>query len=89
MIGAWALWLMFLWLLSAIVASYLSDRKGYGEKPGLATGLMLTVVGVLVWLVVPAKADSRWKTLGPLRRRKAEDALPPGEKTIDDEPSSA
>ena len=29
------------WLLAAIVASYLSERKGYGEKPGLATGLLL------------------------------------------------
>ena len=27
-------------------ASYLSDRKGYGEKPGLATGLLPHVVGV-------------------------------------------
>ena len=32
MIGATALWLMYAWLLAAIVASYLSGRKGYGEK---------------------------------------------------------
>ena len=31
---------MYVWLLSAIVAAYLSDRKGYGDRPGLATGLI-------------------------------------------------
>jgi hypothetical protein len=46
------------------VASYLSARKGYGEKIGLAFGLLLSVVGVLVWLVWPAKPDSRWKLQG-------------------------
>ena len=45
--------------MSAIVASYLSDRKGYGERPGLASGLLLNVSGVIVWLVVPPKAESR------------------------------
>jgi hypothetical protein len=63
-IGAGALWLMYLWLASAIVASYLSARKGYGEKLGLAFGMLLSVVGVLIWLVWPAKADSRWKLQG-------------------------
>ena len=63
-IGAGALWLTYLWLAAAIVASYLSARKGYGEKLGLAFGLLLSVVGVLVWLVWPAKPDSRWKLQG-------------------------
>jgi hypothetical protein len=76
MIGATALWLMYAWLLAAIVASYLSGRKGYGEKPGLATGLLLHVIGVLIWLVMPAKANSKWKTVGPIGRRKAEDIAP-------------
>ena len=67
-IGSTALWLTYGWLLSAIVASYLSDRKGYGEKAGLASGLLLTVVGVLLWLVWPAKDDSRWKLQGPFGR---------------------
>lgn len=65
-IGAKALYLTYAWLLSAIVASYLSNRKGYGERPGLASGLLLNVVGVILWLVVPAKSDSRWKLQGPL-----------------------
>jgi hypothetical protein len=83
MIGAWALWLMYLWLASAIIAAYLSERKGYGDKPGLATGLLLSALGPLIWLVVPPKPDSKWKTVGAFRRRKAEDALPPGETTVD------
>jgi hypothetical protein len=64
-IGSKALWLTYLWLGSAAAASYLSNRKGYGEKLGLAFGMLLSLVGVLVWLLWPAKADSRWKLQGP------------------------
>ncbi|MEA2363059.1 MAG: hypothetical protein QOD71_2204 [Thermoleophilaceae bacterium] len=63
--GAKALFLLYLWLASAIVASYLSERKGYGGKVGLAFGLLLSAVGALIWLIVPARADSRWKLQGP------------------------
>jgi hypothetical protein len=72
LIGANALWLMYLWLASAIVASYLSERKGYGEKLGLAFGLLLSVIGPVIWLFWPAKADSKWKKLGPIGRGKAD-----------------
>jgi hypothetical protein len=65
LLGAKALWLLYLWLGSAIVASYLSDRKGYGSKVGLAFGLLLSVIGAIVWLLVPARPDSRWKLQGP------------------------
>ena len=65
LVGAKALFALYLWLASAIVASYLSDRKGYGEKPGLVTGLLISVVAPVVWLVWPAKKDSRWKLHGP------------------------
>ena len=43
LLGATALWLTYAWLASAIVASYLSGRKGYGERVGLASGLLLNV----------------------------------------------
>jgi hypothetical protein len=64
LLGSKALWLTYAWLLSAIVASYISARKGYGERPGLASGLLLNVLGVVIWLVWPARPDSRWKQLG-------------------------
>jgi hypothetical protein len=67
-LGAKALYLMYAWLASAIAASYLSSRKGYGERPGLASGMLLFVVGVVIWLFVPAKPGSKWKELGPFRR---------------------
>ncbi len=65
LIGANALWLLYAWLISAIVASYLSNRKGYGEKPGLVTGLLLSALAILIWLLIPARAASRWKLDGP------------------------
>ena len=70
LLGSKALWLTYAWLASAIVASYLSDRKGYGEKPGLASGVLLAAVGVIIWLVWPAKPDSRWKLQGPIGKGK-------------------
>ena len=74
LLGSKALYLLFAWLGSAIVCSWLSERKGYGEKPGLATGLLTTVLGVVVWLVWPPRPESRWKTEGPLpKRNKAPD----------------
>jgi hypothetical protein len=75
-IGATALYLLFLWLASAIAASWLSNRKGYGEKPGLATGLLLSAVAVVVWLAIPARAGSLWKTEGavPPRNRRVQTA---------------
>jgi hypothetical protein len=72
LLGAKALWLTYIWLASTIISSWLSDRKGYGEKPGLASGLLLTALGVVIWLVVPARADSRWKVQGPIPRRGAQ-----------------
>ena len=69
LLGAKGLYLLFLWLASAIIASWLSDRKGYGEKPGLATGLLTSAVAIVVWLVWPAKKDSKWKLQGAIPRR--------------------
>jgi fucose permease len=71
LLGATALWLLYAWLLMAVIASYLSERKGYSEKPGLACGLLLHVVGVIIWLVWPPKPGSKWKTIGPFGRNKS------------------
>jgi hypothetical protein len=57
-LGVKAFWLLYIWLASAWAASWLSNRKGYGEKWGLGTGLLLSAIGVLIWLLVPAKATS-------------------------------
>lgn len=54
-LGAWAFVLLMVWLASAWIASVLSLRKGYGEKVGLGTGLCLSAVGVLIWLLIPAR----------------------------------
>ena len=69
-LGAHAFWLLYLWLGSAWIASELSRRKGYGEKWGLGSGLLLSVIGVIVWLIVPARPHSIWKERG-FRRAKA------------------
>ena len=69
-IGAKALYLLFLWLISAAAGSWLSDRKGYGEKVGLTLGLLLSVVGLLVVLVLPPRPGSKWKVDGWLPRRR-------------------
>lgn len=70
-IGAKALYLLFLWLISAAAGAWLSDRKGYGERVGLTLGLLLSVVGLLVVLVLPARPGSRWKVDGWLPRRRS------------------
>jgi hypothetical protein len=78
LIGATALWLTYAWLASAIIASYLSGRKGYGERAGLASGLLLNALGIVIWLIVPPKADSLWKKIGPFGRPRAKEAPPEG-----------
>ncbi len=72
-VGVLALYLLFIWLASAIVGAYLSSRKGYGEKAGLASGLLLSVVGAVAWLAIPAKDGSDWRVVGPFPWQRAED----------------
>jgi hypothetical protein len=70
-IGWKALLLMYIWLLSAITAAELSRSKGYGEKPGLGTGLLLTVLGPIIWLFVPPKDEfAEWHHRKPWQRRR-------------------
>ncbi len=70
LLGATALWLTYLWLGSAIAASWISNRKGYGERLGLAAGLLLSAIGLLVVLVLPAREGSAWKRDGAIPRRR-------------------
>jgi hypothetical protein len=69
LIGAKGLYLLFIWLLSAAAAAWLADRKGYGERVGLAFGLLLSLIGLAIVLLLPGRPGSRWKLDGPLPRR--------------------
>ena len=68
-IGAEGLYLLFIWLISAAVAAWLADRKGYGERLGLLLGLVLSALGLVIVAVLPPRPDSAWKVEGPLPRR--------------------
>ena len=67
-IGPKALYLLFAWLISAAVAAWLAERKGYGERVGLTLGLLLSVVGLVVVLLLPAHPGSKWRVDGWLPR---------------------
>ena len=68
-IGVKALYLLFIWLVSAALAAWLAERKGYGERLGLTFGLVLTFVGLILVALLPARPGSVWKAEGPLPRR--------------------
>jgi hypothetical protein len=70
LIGAKALYLLFAWLVSAAAASWLTERKGYGERLGLAAGLLLSALGLLLVLLLPSRPGSRWKLDGAFGRRR-------------------
>jgi hypothetical protein len=79
-IGAKALYLLFAWLISAAAAAWLAERKGYAERVGLTLGLLLSVVGLLVTVLLPGRPGSKWKVQGrlPRRRRRPDSAIRPG-----------
>jgi len=70
-IGVKGLYLLFAWLLSAAIGAWVAERKGYGERVGLAFGLLLTVAGLLIVLLLPGRPGSSWKIEGPLPKRPA------------------
>jgi hypothetical protein len=65
-IGAAALYLLFIWLVSAAGSAWLAERKGYGERVGLFFGLILSAVGFGIVLLLPARPGSTWKVEGAL-----------------------
>jgi hypothetical protein len=69
-IGALALYLLFAWLISAAAGAWLTERKGYGERAGLVLGLLLTVAGLLIAVLLPSRPGSAWRREGPLARRR-------------------
>ncbi len=60
-IGGKALYLLFVWLISGAAASWMSERKGYGERVGLTLGLLLSAVGLLIVLLLPGRPGSTWR----------------------------
>jgi hypothetical protein len=69
-LGGNVMYLLFLWLISAAAGSWLSDRKGYGERVGLTLGLLLSAVGLLVVVLLPGRPGSKWRADGWLPRRR-------------------
>jgi hypothetical protein len=69
-IGPLALYLLFAWLVSAAAGAWLTERKGYGERTGLMLGLILTVPGLLVALLLPSRPGSAWRREGAVPRRQ-------------------
>ncbi len=69
-IGSKAIYLLFIWLISAAVAAAVAERKGYGERLGLTFGLILTALGLVIVLLLPARPGSAWKVEGPFPKRQ-------------------
>ena len=79
LIGAKALYLLFIWLLSAAAGAWMAERKGYGERFGLTCGLLLSIIGFALVLLLPGRPGSAWKVEGwfPKRRRPVADSSGP------------
>jgi hypothetical protein len=68
-IGADGLYLLFVWLISAASSAWIAERKGYGERLGLAFGLLLSAIGLVIVLILPGRPGSRWKLEGAVPPR--------------------
>jgi hypothetical protein len=68
-IGAKALYLLFIWLVSCAAAAWMAQRKGYGERFGLTLGMLLSAVGLVIVALLPGRPGSAWKIEGPLPKR--------------------
>src|SRR5829696_6597534 len=69
-VGVKALYLCYIWLLSAIFSAELARSKGSTEKAGLGTGLLLSILGPIIWLAIPPRdATAEWHERKPWQRR--------------------
>jgi hypothetical protein len=100
-IGPKGLYLLFVWLISAAIAGWMGERKGYGERVGLTFGLILSVIGLLIMIILPGRPGSKWREQGwrPGRNRgpaaaqvvaaaPAPTGAPPGEAPAADGPAA-
>jgi hypothetical protein len=73
-VGGKVMFLLFAWLISGAAGAGIAARKGYSERLGLTLGLLLSVVGLLIVLLLPGRPDSKWRVEGwwPRRRRRIE-----------------
>ena len=55
----------------AAAGAWLAERKGYSERLGLMLGLILSVPGLVIALLLPGRSGSKWRTDGWLPRRQA------------------
>ena len=69
-IGAKALYLLFIWLISCAIAAWMSERKGYGDRLGLTFGLFLSVIGLVIVALLPGRPGSAWKVEGRIPKRR-------------------
>jgi hypothetical protein len=70
-IGAKALWLLYAWLVAAAGSAELARRAGYSEKLGLGTGLVFSVVALVVWIAIFVTDPRGHRAAVAARRRKA------------------
>ena len=69
-IGANAFWLLYVWLISAIICQWLASQKGYTEKAGLGTGLFLSALAIPIWLLMRPRPNSHWANRKARRRAR-------------------
>jgi hypothetical protein len=88
-IGAEGLYLLFVWLISAAAGAWIAERKGYGERVGLTFGLLLSLIGLAIVLILPGRPGSRWKLDGPLPpRRERVTAIGPPAAELESAPAT-
>jgi hypothetical protein len=60
-IGSKAIYFLYAWLIGCMLASTAAGLKGYSERVGLASGLLLSLLGGVIWMFFPWRRESRWE----------------------------